>query len=339
MGHHDAKDHALSLLREVLVWIGQHDVSPDPIAYAVFYEHLSGRNDRLSAALEPLLAAHARLTDAQLRALHAAHIAAPGGDDAERIRGDMQRVMDRIADSAARTGQAAGAFGAGLDGLQNALQAEDAAALAVQVAQARQKTQVMQASVDALQDQVSSSHAEIERLRSDLERMREQAVRCALTGVLNRRGFDDQLQKMLATLPAAGAEHCVVLIDIDHFKRVNDTYGHPVGDKVIAGLGEVLRMLPPEPGMSLARYGGEEFAILLPSSSRRRAVRVAEWVRSRVGRIGLRSKQTQEVRLNITVSAGVAAWKPGQEAQSLLVAADSALYQAKAAGRDRVVVE
>jgi diguanylate cyclase len=339
MGHHDAKDHALSLLREVLVWIGQHDVSPDPITYAVFYEHLSGRNDRLSAALEPLLAAHARLTDAQLRALHATHIAAPGGDDAERIRGDMQRVMDRIADSAARTGQAAGAFGAGLDGLQNALQAEDAAALAVQVAQARQKTQVMQASVDALQEQVSSSHAEIERLRSDLERMREQAVRCALTGVLNRRGFDDQLQKMLATLPADGAEHCVVLIDIDHFKRVNDTYGHPVGDKVIAGLGEVLRMLPPEPGMSLARYGGEEFAILLPSSSRRRAVRVAEWVRSRVGRIGLRSKQTQEVRLNITVSAGVAAWKPGDEAQALLVAADGALYRAKAAGRDRVVVD
>jgi diguanylate cyclase len=338
MGHHDAKDHALSLLREVLVWIGQHDVSPDPITYAVFYEHLSGRNDRLSAALEPLLAAQARLTDAQLRALHATHIAAPGGDDAERIRGDMQRVMDRIADSAARTGQAAGAFGAGLDGLQNALQAEDAAALAVQVAQARQKTQVMQASVDALQEQVSSSHAEIERLRSDLERMREQAVRCALTGVLNRRGFDDQLQKMLATPPADGAEHCVVLIDIDHFKRVNDTYGHPVGDKVIAGLGEVLRMLPPEPGMSLARYGGEEFAILLPSSSRRRAVRVAEWVRSRVGRIGLRSKQTQEVRLNITVSAGVAAWKPGDEAQALLVAADGALYRAKAAGRDRVVV-
>ncbi len=339
MGHHDAKDHALSLLREVLVWIGQHDVSPDPITYAVFYEHLSGRNDRLSAALEPLLAAQARLTDAQLRALHAAHIAASGGDDAERIRGDMQRVMDRIADSAARTGEAAGAFGAGLDGLQNALQAEDAAALAVQVAQARQKTQVMQASVDALQEQVSSSHAEIERLRSDLERMREQAVRCALTGVLNRRGFDDQLQKMLATPPADGAEHCVVLIDIDHFKRVNDTYGHPVGDKVIAGLGEVLRMLPPEPGMSLARYGGEEFAILLPSSSRRRAVRVAEWVRSRVGRIGLRSKQTQEVRLNITVSAGVAAWKPGDEARALLVAADGALYRAKAAGRDRVVVD
>jgi diguanylate cyclase len=342
MENPQAKVQAVALLREVLACIGQHDVSPNPVAYAVFYEHLSGGNGGLSAALEPLLDAGGRLTDAQLRALHSAHIAEPGGDpggdDAERIRVDMQRVMDRIADSAARTGQAAGAFGAGLDGLQNALQTEDAAALAEQVAQARQKTRAMQASVDALQDQVSSSQAEIQRLRADLERMREQAVRCALTGVLNRRGFDDHLRQMLATLPADGAEHCVVLIDIDHFKRVNDMYGHPVGDKVIAGLGEVLRMLPPEPGMSLARYGGEEFAILLPSSSRRRAFHVAEWVRSRAGRIGLRSKQTQAVRLNITVSAGVAAWKPGEEAQALLVAADSALYMAKAAGRDRVVV-
>jgi diguanylate cyclase len=334
----DTKDHAVALLREVLVWIGQHDVSPDPVAYAVFYEHLSGCNGRLSAALEPLLAANDRLTDVQLRALHAEHIGAPGGDETERIRGDMQRVMDRIADSAARTGHAAGLFGAGLDGLQNALQAEDAVALATQVAKARQKTQAMQASVDALQEQVSSGQAEIQRLRSDLERMREQAVRCTLTGVLNRRGFDDQLQQMLAAQPANGAEHCVVLIDIDHFKRVNDQSGHPVGDKVIAGLGEVLRTLPAEPGMSLARYGGEEFAILLPSSSRRRAVQVAEWVRARVGRIGLRNKQSQAVRLHITISAGVAAWKPGDQAENLLVAADKALYRAKAEGRDRVVV-
>jgi diguanylate cyclase (GGDEF)-like protein len=90
--------------------------------------------------------------------------------------------------------------------------------------------------------------------------------------------------------------------------------------------------------MSLARYGGEEFAILLPSSSRRRAVQVAEWVRARVGRIGLRNKQSQAVRLHITISAGVAAWKPGDQAENLLVAADKALYRAKAEGRDRVVV-
>ena len=330
MGHHDAKDHALSLLREVLVWIGQHDVSPDPITYAVFYEHLSGRNDRLSAALEPLLAAQARLTDAQLRALHAAHIAASGGDDAERIRGDMQRVMDRIADSAARTGEAAGAFGAGLDGLQNALQAEDAAALAVQVAQARQKTQVMQASVDALQEQVSSSHAEIERLRSDLERMREQAVRCALTGVLNRRGFDDQLQKMLATPPADGAEHCVVLIDIDHFKRVNDEHGHDAGDRVLKDLVHLIKSRARKLDR-LFRMGGEEFLLFLADTPGSAAMIQAENLRGRIAEAALLKGRP------VTVSIGLAELQRNLTQAAWVKRADTALYKAKETGRNRVV--
>jgi diguanylate cyclase len=336
MHYAEPKERAIVLLRQVLAWMGQHDVSPNPLTFAVFYEHLAGNNGRLSVALEALLAAQPRLRDVDMQTLYGAHLATPGNDEAERIRGDMQGVMDRVAESAARTGQAAGLFGAGLAGLQGALQADDSAALSAQVAQAREQTQAMQASVSALQQEVNSSRAEIVRLRADLLRTREQAVRCALTGVLNRRGFDDRLHSMLATPPAFGAEHCVVLIDIDHFKRVNDTLGHLVGDKVIAGLGEVLRSLPAEPGMALARYGGEEFAILLPSSNRQRAVEVAESVRSRVGRIALRSKQTQEVRLQITVSAGVAAWKPGDDAQALLAAADGALYRAKSAGRDRV---
>jgi diguanylate cyclase len=338
MRYPETKDQAVVLLRQVLVWLGQHDASPNPMTYAVAYEHLAGSNARLSAALGAQLAAQPRLTDAHVQALYGSHIAAPGSDETERIRGDMQRVMDRIADSAARTGQAAGLFGAGLDGLQGALQADDSEALAAQVEQARQQTQAMQASVSSLQEQVSSSQAEIQRLRADLVRTREQAVRCALTGVLNRRGFDDELRHMLGRLPASGAEHCVVLLDIDHFKRVNDTHGHLVGDKVIAGLGELLRALPAEPGMAVARYGGEEFAILLPSSTRQRAVQVAEAVRLRAARMALRSKQTQEVRLQITVSAGVAAWRPGDDPQALLAAADGALYQAKAAGRDRVSV-
>jgi diguanylate cyclase len=338
MRYPEPKEQAVTLLRQVLASLGQHDASPNPIAFAVFYEHLAGSNARLSAALDAQLAQHPRLGDEQVRALYGAHIAAPGSDETERIRGDMQRVMERIADSASRTGQAAGLFGAGLDGLQSALQADDAPALATQVAQAREHTQAMQASVSALQQQVSSSQAEIERLRADLVRTREQAVRCALTGVLNRRGFDERLHAMLAAPPPAGAEHCVVLIDIDHFKRVNDTHGHLVGDKVIAGLGEVLRALPAEPGMALARYGGEEFAILLPASTRQRALGVAEAVRTRVARIALRSRQTQAVQLQVTVSAGVAAWQPGLDAQALLAAADQALYRAKAAGRDRVVL-
>ena len=338
MRYPEPKERAVVLLRQALVLMGQHDASPNPLTFAVFYEHLAGINGRLSAALEALLPQQPRLDDGHMRDLYGSHIAAPGSDEAERIRGDIQRVMDDISQSAARTGQAAGRFDEGLDGLTGALEADDPQALALQVQHTRQQTQAMQTSVQALQEQVLSSRAEIERLRADLLRTREQAVRCALSGVLNRRGFEEGLERMLAQAPPPGAEHCLVMIDIDHFKRVNDTHGHLVGDKVIAGLGGVLRTLPVEPGMALARYGGEEFAILLPASSRLKAVQVAEQVRARVSQMKLRSKQTQEVRLQVTVSAGVAAWRPGEDARALVSSADAALYRAKAAGRDRVSV-
>jgi diguanylate cyclase len=178
----------------------------------------------------------------------------------------------------------------------------------------------------------------VERLRSDLLRSREDALMCPLTGVLNRRGFDERLQAMLQQPPAPGQVHCLVLIDIDHFKRVNDELGHPVGDRVLQGLGTVLRSLPAEPGMACARYGGEEFAILLPHSQLPTAVRVAEAVRQRTHGIRLRHRGTQAVACTITVSAGVAAWKAGDEPGALLAGADEAMYRSKAQGRDRVSV-
>lgn len=204
MRYAEPKDRAVVLLRLVLAWIGLNDVSPNPLTFAVFVEHQAGNSGRLSTGLQTQIAAQPRLGDADMQGLYGAHIAAPGSDETERIRGDMQSMMDRIADTAARTGQAAGLLGVGLAGLQGALQV----------------------------------------------------------------------------------------------KRVNDTLGHWVGDKVIAGIGEVLRLLP----------------------------------------AALRNKLTQQVRLQITVSVGVAAWRPGDDTQKLLAAADGALYLAKIGGRDRVTV-
>ena len=126
------------------------------------------------------------------------------------------------------------------------------------------------------------------------------------------RGAKHGLHDMLRHPPPAGSTHCLIMIDIDHFKRVNDTHGHQVGDRVLEGLGTVLRSMPAEPGMACARYGGEEFAILLPDTSLNKAVQMAEAVRSRTRGIRLRNRSTQAVELTVTVSAGVAAWRGRQ---------------------------
>jgi diguanylate cyclase len=143
---------------------------------------------------------------------------------------------------------------------------------------------------------------------------------------------------MLSVAPPPGSTHCLIMLDIDHFKRVNDTHGHQVGDRVLEGLGTLLRSVPAEPGMACARYGGEEFAILLPSTTLNKAVQLAEAVRSRTRGIRLRNRNTQTVELTVTVSAGVAAWRPGDDAGDLVSCADAALYRSKTNGRDRVMV-
>jgi diguanylate cyclase len=198
-------------------------------------------------------------------------------------------------------------------------------------------TAEMQGAVDALQRRVSSSQDEIQRLRGDLERARGEALMDALTGVLNRKGFDQKLQHLLAQPAPAGATHCLVMLDIDHFKKVNDTHGHLVGDKVIQGVGEILRASITHDNHAAARYGGEEFAILTLQTTLEHTARLAEAVRSRVKAMKIRDRQTQEVLLSVTISAGVAALRPGDDAATLVARADAALYAAKKAGRDRLM--
>ena len=325
------------VLRQALAAMGQHDAAFTPVCFAVFYELAAGTNPRLTSALAEALRVSPRLNDEAVRTLYQDHVADVGLAEAQRIQGDMQRVMTDIVQSAARTGAAAGAFDQRLDGLSGALNHHDPQVLAPHIDAARVGTQVMRDSVLALQQQVQSSQREIDQLRADLTRTREEATLCPLTRVLNRRGFEQRLQDMLRHPPPKGSQHCLIMIDIDHFKRVNDTHGHQVGDRVLEGLGSVLRSMQAEPGMACARYGGEEFAILLPDTSLNKAVQLAEAVRTRTHGIRLRNRSTQAVALTVTVSAGVAAWRPGEDASTWIGCADAALYRSKAGGRDRVM--
>jgi diguanylate cyclase len=126
------------------------------------------------------------------------------------------------------------------------------------------------------------------------------------------------------------------MLDIDHFKKVNDTHGHVMGDRVIQALGEVLRACVPDKKHAVARYGGEEFAILMPNCTLDHSIKMGEMVRQKTRSMKIRDRRTQEVVLTVSISGGVAALKPGDDAQAFIARADSALYQSKQSGRDRV---
>lgn len=167
-----------------------------------------------------------------------------------------------------------------------------------------------------------------DRALRQIERLIEVDV---LTGLLNRRGFDERLRRLLQR----GGAHTPVLavLDLDHFKRINDVYGHAVGDAVLSGLGERLReTLRP---LDLAvRLGGEEFAVIWAQPDEGGEARLGERLREVIGN---RPFTTGAGPLAVTVSVGIARARGAQEApESLFSRADAALYAAKHAGRDRV---
>jgi diguanylate cyclase len=334
----ESKQQSAELLRLVLGRLGQHDAACNPTTFAVWYEHLSGTNPRLSADLEKCLIETPRLGDDTIERLHRDHIAGIDAAAAERVRDNFSRVMSDLSQSAARTGDSASEFGERLGRLNRSLEKDDAPGLAAQVAEALASAAQMKSSVDALHQQVQTSHREIEVLRAELERTREAAVQCPLTRVLNRKGFDDRLQAMLDPQPS-GSASSMIMIDIDRFKQINDDHGHLLGDRVLAALGEVLRASVVDlPAASAARYGGEEFAILLPGVAIAQAFALAEAVRANVKKMRIRQRNTDQVVLTVSVSAGVAALVPGDDASALIARADAALYRSKQGGRDRVTV-
>lgn len=156
-----------------------------------------------------------------------------------------------------------------------------------------------------------------------------------MTGVANRRAFMPLLHQEFLRYQRFGNPFSLIMLDIDHFKSINDTHGHPTGDKVICLLADVCSRETRQID-TVARLGGEEFAILLPQTDRSLAMALAERIRMLVETLIMTSDENVEFRF--TVSMGVAEYQGGTTIEQLMSAADSALYQAKASGRNRVVM-
>lgn len=157
-----------------------------------------------------------------------------------------------------------------------------------------------------------------------------------LTGLANHRHFQHMLSVALGQAYLEGEALAVILLDIDHFKQVNDTYGHLRGDLVLRDLGNALRRCLPPSAFS-ARYGGEEFVVLLQGDVARRAGQVAEEIRQAIEAQEVMDF-TSGVRLKVTVSLGVALYELGQGKNRLIARADEALYASKRNGRNRVTL-
>ncbi len=338
MEYRETREKSAELFRLVIALMNQHDAPFHPISYTVWYEYAAGLNGRLREAIDRLTTTEPRLGQATIERVYREHVAGVDDKTMDRISRDFQQVMSNMASQAQRTGEQAGAFDAELSGLNHSLQSQDdAATLQTRLQQALQRSQAMQNATSELQQQVALSRNEIDKLRADLDRAREEVFIDSLTKILNRRGLDHRLEQILKH-PADGGtrSHGLVMLDIDHFKKINDQHGHLVGDQVLAAMGEVLRKVVTDPDHIVARYGGEEFTIVMPGTSLEDTAAMAEKVCQTIRAMKLRKRNAYDVVLQITVSAGAASHRAGESAQDWVARTDQALYHSKQTGRNRV---
>ena len=185
-----------------------------------------------------------------------------------------------------------------------------------------------------VRQQVVHAEQRIEHLKSELELVTQLVREDQLTGALNRRGLDDALGREAARAERRGTHLCIGLIDIDNFKKINDAFGHQVGDIVLVHLVAIIRETIRTNDL-IGRYGGEEFMVILPDAH----LDVAVAVMGRLQReLAAKPISWDKQRLLVTFSAGVAARVSGEAIEALINRADKALYEAKREGKDRVIV-
>ena len=181
-----------------------------------------------------------------------------------------------------------------------------------------------------LQSQLSSAETELRQQTTEIEKHLSKSMTDELTGLPNRRAFEDAISARINGWRRQRVPFTLMMLDIDHFKRVNDEYGHVAGDRVLCNMADAVKKALRKPDL-VTRFGGEEFAVLLPYTSLDDAVYAAQMTLSAVASVVTRFEETE---LRVTVSVGLASVLEGENATDLVKRADSALYASKNAGRN-----
>lgn len=331
---HD-QNHAY--IRQILPLMRRHDVPIDPINFAVWYHYVAGISVELNEEID-ILTRKRKLfdTDLNLR-LYKSYVCNASVESFEHINSNLLRLIAETSLSVDATNEKVTEAG---DNFSNKLSEldtdENPKNLKDILLEVMLETKQLADISQDLKNKLDDSRKEMEALRNEMKNVRVAVNMDALTGLLSRSGFETILNELIEEAPIRSA--CLVLLDIDHFKRVNDTFGHLIGDKVIKYLASMLKKHAPE-HYYLARFGGEEMAIVMPNTSLKAAFSFMDKIRIIMENSQLKYKNDTAQLGKVTFSAGIATLQETDTAYSLIERADNALYKAKDSGRNKVVTE
>lgn len=253
----------------------------------------------------------------------------------ERIARDLNQVVAFLKEAETKSGDYGRALETAATDLNRGLAPEQIRQIVSSLAAA---TLDMANHNQHLTSELHKSTREMETLRKTLDVVRLESLTDGLTGLANRRMFDETLRMRIDEARGARTELCLLFCDVDHFKRFNDTWGHHTGDQILRFLASALQAHA-RPDFLVARYGGEEFAMIMPRVGAKAALQVAELLRTAIENKRLRRRSTNEDLGQVTVSIGLARLQTGDTPQGLIERADACLYASKRNGRNQVTTD
>jgi diguanylate cyclase len=311
-----------------------------PRHFEIWYTYATGYNPSLNQMINEMLSRNGTLREADIGQIYETYISPSRFTD--RIDRVGSKVMDEIEQVMAMIGAAAGTASSYTENLASVsktlgVDTDDAGVRSI-VESLVTATAEMQQNNQALEARLSASKQEIDQLQENLETVRTESLTDPLTTLANRKSFDDALVRAIDEARARNEQLSLLLTDVDHFKKFNDTFGHLTGDQVLRLV--AISVKQNVKGQDIAaRYGGEEFAIVLPNTMLRSAITVADHIRCAVMAKELMKRSTGEHLGRVTISVGVAALRPDDTPQTLIERADACLYAAKRSGRNQVIGE
>ncbi len=333
-------DFINSASNSALTMMTSYKVAPTPQNYHLWYTHAAQSDFELSKTLENVITKKVPFNDdlndklyekffSQEKELKAV------SETGAKFQKEVAKIVSIIKDVGEDTSNHSKALAEHVDTISDFEGAEELKAVIKLILD---DTDKIKQQSEKLENKLVESTERIKGLQVNLDNARLESRTDALTNIGNRKYFNEQLEELMEKYKSEHQEFCLIICDIDYFKKFNDTFGHQVGDQVLKVVAHVIKNEAQDVGFP-ARYGGEEFAILLPNTGTDGGAIIAEMIRKIISQRTIKNRATGVNFGKITMSFGIATIHGNEPASDLIERADEALYLAKQNGRNRVQSE
>lgn len=320
-------------LADITDFIMLHDLEINSFTLSVAFDYLTGASNQLLRVIDQRMKDRRPLTETWLES--ATRLGKK--DEHEALHRLMQRMETDIDEFSAATSHAKNATTDYHQVLAAHIDDLDQPSGSPPIDELLDMARAMLERTRALEQEMARSEAQTKSLRRSLDQARKRADHDHLTGLPNRRAFEARFTREHATARTNGEQLCVAFCDIDHFKRINDQHGHEAGDRVLKTVADTLAHISDD-RCHVARHGGEEFVVLLRGRSLHQAWELLDDTRQQMANRKMVNRATETPFGQVTFSAGIADVFAFEDPRAALAAADQALYQAKAEGRNRIIL-